>query len=152
MIGNPLHLATNVACMEPDCRTYRVEPHVRIRTKYGIGCMGNVPPGSSINPKPPPQSYRLTDIGRPGFPALTPAEATLTKRVAHFVRSKTLRIAWLGIDEEFIVFDAVDGPCAGAYNVLNGGCNEMYQPIENPYHTIAAPGTGGCFPKRHPWR
>ena len=54
---------------------------------------------------------------------------------------------------EFIVFDATDGACevwAPGYKVLNGGCNEFYEPGENPYYTHPAPE---CFPEdvNPPW-
>jgi hypothetical protein len=104
-------------------------------------------------PERPPQSYRIQDVGRPGFPTLTSKEAALVKRVRHFVASETLRIAWIDYattPKGFIIFDALDGPCGTSrpYGVLNGSCNEIYEPGENPYETKAAPD---CFPTKRPW-
>jgi hypothetical protein len=79
------------------------------------------------------------------------------RRIGHYVHSKTLRIAWLtptgqSVNRQFIVFDATDGPCLNAalgYPVLNGSCNEFYEPGENPYDTEAAPD---CLqPSVRPW-
>jgi hypothetical protein len=128
-----------------------VQPYVVTRSRYGIGCLGNVPPGTAPSTKPPPQSYLVKDTDKPGFPALKPSEASMVRRIVRYVHSSTLRIAWVNDEREFIVFDANDGPCevwAGGYSVLNGDCNEFYQPGENPYHTHA--GTG-CYPVKRPW-
>lgn len=98
-----------------------------------------------------PQSYLAKDIGKPGFPALKSEEASMVRRIERYVHSKTLRIAWVDAGREFIVFDASDGPCetwAAGYSVLNGGCNELYEPGENPYHTHAG---SGCYPDHRPW-
>jgi hypothetical protein len=76
------------------------------------------------------------------------------QRIVHHVRSKTLRIAWVEhatTPKAFIVFDAVSGPCvvAGGDPVLNGVCNEFYEPGENPYNTLSSPT---CLnPKKRPW-
>lgn len=150
---NGVPLAPNITCVMPDCRGYNVYPYVRTRSRYGIGCLGNVPPGTTADPKPPPQSYSVSDIGKRGFPALTAEEATLLKRIRHYVSSATLRIAWVDATtpRSFIVFDAFHGPCwpNPAYEVLNGSCNEIYEPGENPYHTTAAPD---CIPsEQRPW-
>jgi hypothetical protein len=115
--------------------------------------MGNVPPGTTPNPEPPPQSYSVAFVGKPGFPVLRQDELATLRRIRAYVRSKTLRIAWVGgpSRREFIVFDATDGPCevwAAGYSVLNGGCNEFYQPGENPYWTHAG---SGCYPTSRPW-
>jgi hypothetical protein len=151
-------LAPNITCADSDCATYNVAPYVRTRSRYGIGCMGNPTPGHTPNPDPPPQSYAVADIDKPGFPALAPPEREMVQRIQRYVHSRTLRFAWLAppgqrVKAEFVVFDATAGPCevaAGGYPVLNGDCNEYYQPGENPYFTHA--GAGGCplMPKR-PW-
>ncbi|HEX3468163.1 MAG TPA: hypothetical protein VHT05_08815 [Candidatus Elarobacter sp.] len=147
-------LAPNVHCADADCSGYSVDPAVRTRSRYGIGCMGNVPPGTTPNPEPPPQSYSANDVGKPGFPALSADDAATLRRIRRYVHSRTLRIAWLGPSQpnrEFIVFDAPDGGCrveAAGYGVLNGGCNEFYQPGENPYGTHAG---SGCYPMSRPW-
>jgi hypothetical protein len=150
---NGVTLAPNITCADADCKAYNVQPYVLYRTRYGIGCLGNVAPGTTPNPERPPQSYRVQDVGRPGFPALTLNEAALIKRVKRYVKSDTLRIArvdWATTPRGFIIFDASDGPCTtGAiYSVLNGGCNEMYEPGENPYKTMPVPG---CVPTKRPW-
>jgi hypothetical protein len=147
-------LAPNVRCNAPRCSAYQVFPYIRTRSRYGIGCMGNTPPGTLPNPEAPPQSYAVADIGKPGFPALSADEGATVKRIQRYVHSKVLRIAWVaGYRREFIVFNATDGPCevwAVGYKVLNGGCNEYYQPGENPYDTHAAPD---CLPQElhRPW-
>lgn len=147
-------LAPSVRCASSDCRTYNVLPYVLTRSKYGVGCLGNVPPGSMPNQEPPPQSYSAEDIGKPGMRQLTAGEASMLQRIRHYVHSKTLRVAWVDgatTPGGFIVFDATDGPCygnPGGYSVLNGTCNEGYQPGETPYHTIAE---SGCFQSPRPW-
>ena len=101
-------------------------------------------------------SYLVSDIGKPGMPRLSVSERAMIERVRRYVHSRTLRFAWVDHSTtmgEPIVFDAYDGPCevwAGGYQVLNGFCNEYYEPGENPYSTHAAPG--GCYraPPR-PW-
>ncbi len=151
-------LAPNITCEFPGCTIYNVAPYVLTRSRYGIGCLGNVPPGTRPHQRLPPQSYAVADIGKPGFPVLGPSEAKMVHSIQRYVHSKTLRLAWLGSREpgvkgEFIVFDATDGPCsAGAYGylVLNGDCNEYYEPGESPYGTH--PGPGGCAETEHrPW-
>jgi hypothetical protein len=112
--------------------------------------MGNVPPGQEIPEDLPPESYAVADVGKPGFPSLSPTElATVRRMQEQYADAKSLRIVWVESaagPHHMIVFDAYDGPCevwAGGYSVLNGTCNEFYQPGENPYHTHA--GTG-CYP------
>ncbi len=141
-------LAPNVSC-NGMCNGYSVQPYVRTRSRYGIGCMGNVPPGQHIPADLPPQSYLAADVGKPGFPTLTSRQMRSLKRFVHPVNAKTLRISWVAEysgENGFIVFDATDGPCevwAGGYSVLNGTCNEFYQPGENPYGSHAG---SGCYP------
>jgi hypothetical protein len=142
-------LAPNISCPDPTCSSYNEEPYVLTRSRYGVGCLGNVPPGATPNPEPPPQSYLVKDIGKPDFPALQPSEASKVRRIQRYVNSSTLRIAWVG--GEFIVFDAKDGPCetwAQGYSVLNGACNEFYEPGDNPYNTHAG---SGCPGAKRPW-
>ena len=147
-------LSPNVRCADAGCTSYNVTPYVRTRSRHGIGCLGNVPPGQTPNPEPPPESYPAALAGEPGVPRLTAAESAMLRRIRRAVRSKTLRIAWVdGSSDapEFIVFDATDGPCetwAGGYAVLNGDCNEFYEPGENPYRTHAG---SGCLPSSRPW-
>ena len=152
---NGVPLAPNVRCADPSCASFNVSPYVRTRSRYGIGCMGDVRPGSTPDQSPPPQSYSVADIGKAGFPKLAPDELAMVRRVERYVHSRTLRVAWVGSTTKngFIVFDATDGPCevwAAGYKVLNGVCNEFYQPGENPYHTHAVPD---CYPRdvHPPW-
>lgn len=143
-------LAPNVHCADSACRSYNVDPYVLTRSRYGVGCLGNVPPGTTPRSDPPPQSYPASAVGKPGFPALAPSERSMLRRIQRYVHSKTLRLAWVG-NHEFIVFDALDGPCevsAPGYTVLNGTCNEVYEPGENPYDTHGVPG---CFFTPPPW-
>lgn len=92
--------------------------------------MGNTPPGTTPNPKPPPMSYFVSDIGKRGVPPLNARERAMIERIRRYVHSKTLRFAWVEYSTtmgEPIVFDAYDGPCevwAARYAVLNGSCNE----------------------------
>jgi hypothetical protein len=116
--------------------------------------MGNTPPGTIPNSAPAPESYLVSDIGKAGMAALTAHELRLVRRISRYVPSKTLRFAWVDRDitgHDFIVFDATDGPCevwSAGYAVLNGDCNEFYQPGENPYGTHAG---SGCYPEKRPW-
>ena len=154
---NGVPLAPNVRCPQSDCHHgFQVFPYARTRSRYGIGCMGDVPPGTTPDPEPPPQSYLVRDIGKAGVPELTQGERAMVVRIQRYIHSKTLRIAWVDhatTHQGFIVFDATDGPCevwAAGYKVLNGSCNEFYQPGENPYTTHAVPD---CFPQDEnpPW-
>jgi hypothetical protein len=149
-------LASNITCTDFACSTYNVAPDARVRSRYGVGCMGNTYPGARQNPRTPPQSYLVADIGKPDFPRLTASETNIVRRIQRYVHSQALRIAWvhkLGGGRKFIVFDATDGPCAGGSalgdQVLNGNCNEYYAPGENPYGTH--PGPGGCVGPKRPW-
>jgi hypothetical protein len=128
------------------------ETHAR----YGIACVPGVPTGNKPDPEPPPPSYAVGGIGKPGFPALASPEATMVQRIRRYVHSQTLRIAWLPPHgyrrkTEFIVFDASGGPCNPTlvYGVLNGYCNEMYRPSDDPYATWAAPDCSYATPR--PW-
>lgn len=154
---NGVPLAPNITCADARCSSYNTWPYVRTRSRYGIGCMGNVSPGSVMSPKPPPESYAVGDIAKPNFPKLSASEAGTVARIGRYVHSKALRIAWVSHTHAgeggFIVFDALDGPCevwAPGYPVLNGTCNEFYQPGENPYDTH---GSTGCLPPNahRPW-
>jgi hypothetical protein len=128
----------------------------KTHSRYGIACVPGVPAGNKSDPEPPPPSYAVGDIGKPGFPALARPEATMLQRIRRYVHSGMLRIAWLpphGYRQktEFVVFDASGGPCNStfAYGVLNGYCNEMYRPSDDPYSTWAAPDCSYATPR--PW-
>lgn len=116
--------------------------------------MGNTPPGEEPNEKPAPESFLISDVGKPGFPMLRPSERRIIIRIRDFAESSFLRIAWVdnaSTPNNFVVFDAIDGPCevsAPGYGVLNGECAEFYEPGENPYRTHAVPS---CYPTKRPW-
>ena len=96
-----------------------------------------------------PPSYRFRDIGKPDVIRLSKAQLALVRGIAHYVTSDTLRFAFIG--KEFIVYDAVYGPCAGGapgYWVLNGGCNEYFSPTDD-FNTTH--GVDSCWGPRRPW-
>ena len=142
-------LSPNIFCLDSACRTYRTIPFVRRKVKWGFACLGNVPPGTTMNPRLPPIEYAAEDVGKPGFPKLTRYELVALRELRRVDDSPQLRIAWVdgpdGPNSEFIIFDETGEPCngnAGGYRVLNGRCNEFYEPGENPYETRAA---NGCY-------
>ncbi len=149
-------VAPGVKCDGPHCSAHTQFPYVRFRTAHGIGCMGNVPPGSTPNPMPPPLSYSANDIGAADVPRLSAHQLRVLRLIQRHVSSGTLRIAWVDRGENtqrFIVFNANDGPCetwAPGYEVLNGSCNEYYEPGENPYATHAVPDNASDCSQR--WR
>src|ERR1700739_220307 len=91
-LGIPL--APNVSC-QGLCSSYNVQPYVRTRSQYGLGCMGNVPPGTKIPTVLPPESYLVADIGKSGVPTLTARELRTAQHYALPANSKTLRIVWV---------------------------------------------------------
>jgi hypothetical protein len=98
-----------------------------------------------------PRSYRVEDLGRPGVPHLNADERGTITLIRRYVHRKTLRFAFVG--GSMIVFDARFGPCWGVapgYFVLNGFCNEYYEPGENPASTHGIPGP--CSGPRRPWK
>jgi hypothetical protein len=114
----------------------------------GITCRPRSAPGAPRNTLPTPVSYRASDLGKRGVPVLDKRSGAELRRIEHEHRSRTLRFAYLFLPGkraatrgEFIIFDAVDGPCAAAlYRVLNGRDNEFYNPSENPWNPVAMPG------------
>jgi hypothetical protein len=97
-----------------------------------------------------PVIYRTTDIGKSGVPALNPQQLHAVKIVARYIKSKKLRFAIVA--GEIVVFYANAGDCtdiAPGYLVLNGACNEYYQPGEEPEYTRPAPGD--CRGPPRPW-
>jgi hypothetical protein len=103
----------------------------------------------------PPITYSAVTVGKPGVPRLTPQELATLHRIEHFVKSPTLRFAWLdyaSTPRHFVIYDASAGPCYAqthAYSVLNGGCNEDYGPTDDPYETRPAPDCLRQTP--YPW-
>jgi len=131
-------------CADADCRTYNYLPVIARRVKYGFACAGNVPPGSAPNPIEPPIEYNARDVGKPGFPPLNQRELRTLRNIEATNSSPSLKIAWLGQSKPksgFFVFDDPGAPCntLGGFKVLNGACNEFYEPDENPYRTIPVP-------------
>ena len=115
--------------------------------------MGYVPHGQTPPPDLPPQSYLASDVGKPGVPKLSKDEMRALREIEREHPSKYLRVAWVGRGGTvtgMIVFDAFDGPCEtwpAGYHVINGACNEYYEPGENPYYTH---GVMGCYPSSTP--
>ncbi len=142
-------------CKHGQCR-YEEEgaQAIRTRSQFGIGCLGYPNNDGSVPVRRPPESYLVQDIHKRGFPRLRASELHIIEEIQHFAPSKYLRIAWVeqaSTPHNFIVFDAFQGPCEGApqgYNVLNGSCDEAYQPGEMPYNTHA---TSGCDKRPRPW-
>jgi hypothetical protein len=103
----------------------------------------------------PPITYAAADVGKPGVPKLTAQERAVLRRIERYVKSDTLRIAWVdyaSTPRHFIIYDADAGPCytqTHAYAVLNGTCNEGYGPADEPYETRPAPDCQGHTP--YPW-
>lgn len=121
--------------------------------RHGVRCSGYV--GAEHKDLTPiPTSYQVSDAGRPGVPFLTPAEQGLLNTIKYYEHSKTLRFVFLSNKRDhhrMIVYDASQGPCidnAPGYHVLNGACNEYYEPGENPRYTIGIPS---CDILPPPW-
>jgi hypothetical protein len=96
-----------------------------------------------------PIIYRVADVGRRGVPKLDKHERDEIRTISKFVRSRYLRFAVLGGD--VVVFNAFRGDCvydAPGYPVLNGACNEYYQPGLDPNVTHPMPG---CLGPPRPW-
>jgi len=97
-----------------------------------------------------PRNYSIFDIGKRGVPILTKKQRKMLSSIREYVKSPTLRFTF--IYDDLVVFDATDGPCfdggAPGYPVLNGACNEYYQPGEDPRKTVPAPG---CIGPPRPW-
>lgn len=135
--------APSRAAQSPTAQESKVHP--------GVRCTAWRQPGSGPDPGPGVLSYRLSDIGGPGVPALTAADMADVHRVARSVRSPTLRFVVLqvqtklGLLRQFYIFDATSGPCydgAPGYPILNDHdrCVGFYEPGENPYVAHAGPG------------
>jgi hypothetical protein len=98
-------------------------------------------------PGPGQYNYSYLELGAPDVPKLSPHEVGELKSIEKRTKSKTIRFTILqlrerlGVLRQFIIFDAVDGPCADyapGYKVLNAS-NYYYQPGENPYQVHAGP-------------
>ncbi len=116
-----------------------------VTQSYGTQCVpygGTVPSG--------PKSYLVKDLGKPDVPRLSSVQLRTIRAIRRYVASPTLRFTFTDY-QGFTIFDADKGPCldlAGGYPVLNGSCNEFYEPGEDPTTTSAAPGCLGTSP---PW-
>jgi hypothetical protein len=100
----------------------------------------------------PPPSYAVADIGRLGVPVLSRNQLRLIQRIRRSVKSDHLRFVWYS-PTSFMVYDAVAGACidtAPGYPVLNGACNEYYEPGEDPQRTNVAPDCTEAA-KSRPW-
>ncbi len=122
--------------------------------RLGVQCSAWTPPGTAPDPADVQTSYQASDVGKPGVPKLGGSDRDLLRKIQHYVHSKTLRIAFLDNERDhrrMIVFDAVQGPCmddAPGYHVLNGACNEYYEPGETPRWTHGIPS---CDITPPPW-
>ena len=97
-----------------------------------------------------PISYTAARVGTKGVPPVGGPDRQTLALIRRFVHSRTLRFVYLR-DRGFIVFDARYGPCNGAapgYPVLNGACNEYYEPGEDPTKTHPM---SGCVGPPRPW-
>jgi len=95
-----------------------------------------------------PTSYAGSDIGKKGVPVVMRSDLHVLHQIQRYVHTKTMRFIING--EYALFFDAYDGPCIGwaaGYAVLNGGCNEYYQPSGEFKTTYPVPS---CMPPR-PW-
>jgi hypothetical protein len=103
-----------------------------------------------VNGELGPPSFLVSDLGKAGVPRLKTGQAAMARSIAQYVRSRRLRFLVFK-NGEFIVFDALDGPCepdAPGYPVLNEGCNAAYSPTDNFDHAGAY---ANCYPSPRPW-
>jgi hypothetical protein len=74
------------------------------------------------------------------------------QRVAHYVRTTQMYYAYFpfpgGQFELVYSPDVFCAPTPTWYIVLNGACNEFYDPFATPMNTIATPD---CWNPRRPW-
>lgn len=97
--------------------------------KYGIACL--MFPGVSY------PSYSARDIGKAGVPGLSAYQRRLVRKIQFRTKSQTIRFVpstrktqiFYPLAGDFIVFDAVHGPCA-SYWIQNQPVlgNEFYAP------------------------
>lgn len=66
---------------------------------------------------------------------------------AHRLLLQIAGFSFTFIPGDLVIFDAVDGPCfdgiAPGYPVINGACDEFYQPGDDPTKTVPAPDCVG---------
>lgn len=114
--------------------------------RYGITCNKSYECPLATGPA----SYLVSDLGKPGVPRPSAAQASLVRQIARYRSSRTLRFLFL--NDRLVVFDAKDGPCSGsanAYEVLNGAPNLFYSPGENPY--VLKSGSNDITTEPRPW-
>ena len=125
--------------------TQPANPEVRVG-KYGIACLTYSDPSHPAN-----LSYNANDIGKAGVPKPDLEDLTMLQRIRRYVKSPTLRLAY--IDGKMIVFDASAGPCAdfaAGYWVMNSKEPNLYfEPGESPNFVHAGPPDG--VPTAGPW-
>lgn len=95
-------------------------------------------------------SYRVSDIGKPDVPLLNQRERNQLNQILKFVHPTTLR--FVKTSGVFYIFDwqgkrDLCDPDASPAFLLNGACNEYYQPVDLA-GTIAAPS---CASIPRPW-
>jgi hypothetical protein len=142
LLASPsLELARGPAAAQPR----ETEPPVQgVRDGLGQRC---IPYGETQSTGP--VIYHVADIGRRGVPVLTPSQKRSISAITRYLKSPHLRFVLL--DRQFVVFNAFRGPCvydAPGYQVLNGFCNEYYQPGRDPDHTHPV---AGCIGPPRPW-
>ncbi|MBD5653847.1 MAG: hypothetical protein IAI50_01550 [Candidatus Eremiobacteraeota bacterium] len=117
------------ACPTATCRKIRV-----VSVGFGQAC--------NVNGTIGPPSYLAQNIGRSGVPKLTASQRNMIRAISRYVRSKTLRFAFVGPD--FLIYDAYDGPCNGSpYAVLNLDCADYFSPTD--FESIMSEGTKAGF-------
>jgi hypothetical protein len=117
---------------------------------HGIGCRSYQHPD-----KVGPPSYAARDIKAKDVPRLTGDQLAVIRKIEKYVAPTYLRFAFLSLPggRQFIVFNAVDGPCVDAapgYWVMNATYpNSFYQPGQNPFAVHSIPGD--IVPTPGPW-
>ena len=100
--------------------------------RYGIACV--IAPGNSY------PSYSADSIGKPGVPELSKYQKAIIRRIQFRTKSRSIPFVPSRHNEsfypllgDFIVFDAVPGPCS-SYYILNQRVhgNEFYSPTLLP--------------------
>lgn len=114
----------------------------KIAGRPGVRCSGYVAPGNHSALPSPPVIYSVTEIGKPGVPALTPSQLGTVRRIERAFGTAHLQFVLL---PELVVFNATRGVCAnwaGGYPMLNDNPDgrRWYEPGDNPYSTGVAPG------------
>jgi len=102
-----------------------------------------------------PIIYRVADIGKPGVPRLSRMQEVMIASIRKYVLSPALSFVRGGdapSTPDLIVFNPISDLCrniAGGFAVLNGSCNQEYQPGENPNAIV--PTSGMCVMPPRAW-